>query len=103
MTRNKKIGIILLLSPWIILVVILVLYAITGVISNSLTPQPSADVAVTDSGLQPRSPTIVWLQLARVVLSLVGTLNFFYLFIGTGLGIYFLVKKENLPSPSLLK
>jgi hypothetical protein len=71
MTKSKKKGLLILLSPWIIMASVFILYSITRFIAAG----PSGNIV-------------------RVVLSLIGTLNILWIPVGTIIGIVLLAKNE---------
>ena len=72
MTKNKKKGIILILSPWIIMAVnYLIYYLLSSVFDN------------TAAG-----------YILQIVLGLIAMLNIIWIFAGTIIGIVFLAKTE---------
>lgn len=108
MTKNKKIGIAFLLSPWIGLILSFTLYFIARLVAASTAPEVidytiqtepvTSTILLTSTpplepiGLSPAPP--LWTQIVRVVASLLGTLSVIFIFVGTGLGIYFMSKAE---------
>jgi len=75
MTKNKKKGILLILSPWIIMAVNFLLYFLSRTILSSVLDNTAGDIL-------------------RIVLGLIGTLNIIWIFVGTIIGIIFLTKTE---------
>ena len=118
MTRNKKIGLAFLLIPWIGLIISFILYFISswGISSFekehyrildttllSTSTQSLTSTPLLDSVQRPTvehylpAPTPLWiyiLYILRVVAGLLGILSFIFIFLGTGLGIYYMSKAE---------
>lgn len=115
MTRDKKIGIFLIIFPIVLLTITLFAYAVTRfVISSSVSSVPSTyktstlnETTTEDAGfeikefgsgeiggLQETSRAETTAKIINVVLGLVGLLAVLITFITVPLGIYFLSKKD---------
>lgn len=94
MTRNKKIGIGLLVSPWVLLIAILISYVAVEMRIHYYADKPYID----GYEIRVQHPEEVKWKAVKVVLGQLSMVNFLYLLVGTGLGIYFLVKKDILVS-----
>jgi hypothetical protein len=92
MTKNKKIGLLLLLGPIALLFLIVFAYAIA---QFSLTASMSATAPVDSTGLAPASGSNTAATIINAILGLLGLLSVVGIFLGIPLGIYFLVKKED--------
>jgi hypothetical protein len=95
MTRNKKIGIGLILSPWIIGLFLIIGFVLAEIKEKSLLlrhPSTTEGGAIIDYV----SPELDQFYRMKYILEYAKIGNLLYLFVGTGLGIYFLVKKESL-------
>lgn len=90
MTKNKKIGIALLASPWIGYALSFGLYFIARSFTTPLVTLPEHS---TDLPSAPPHET-TW-RLLSVAASLLGTVSVILLFVGTGLGIYFMAKADD--------
>jgi hypothetical protein len=77
MSKNKKKGLLLILSPWVIMIANYLVYFLSRTVFHSVLDNTGGDIL-------------------RVVLGLIGTLNFIWIFVGTIIGIIFLTKSETL-------
>lgn len=95
MTKNKKIGLALLLSPICALVVILIVYAMVSfVISAGSTPETGMLNTGSVTGLVQQSRGAAIASIINVVLSLLGVISVLGMIICVPLGIIFLARKE---------
>jgi hypothetical protein len=95
MTKNKKIGLALLIGPICTLVVILTIYAmVTFVLSSVSTPETALNT-VSETGLVQQSRGAAIASIINVVLGLLGMISVLGIIVGAPLGIIFLAKKES--------
>jgi TRAP-type mannitol/chloroaromatic compound transport system permease large subunit len=92
MTKNKKIGIALLASPWVLMILSYALYFISRAIVSSSAPTALPDDALSLPQAAPHETT--W-RMVSVIAGLLGTLSVILLFVGTILGIYFMAKADD--------
>lgn len=93
MTKNKKIGIALVIIPLILLIGSLVSYSVTSfIIANQHTTVSPSDVS--DTGLVKNIPATTTLNILRMVLGLFGLFGVLGMLTMVPAGIYFLNKKN---------
>lgn len=103
MTKNKKIGIALLASPWVLMILAYSLFFISRTIPASYEPPPqlSESISMYPGDTPPLQSLVIAEQqdttanLLRVIASLLGTLGVILIFVGTILGIYFMAKADD--------
>jgi len=110
MTRNKKIGLAFLLSPWIGFLLTYTLFFTSRALMNSemqtqmyLLPQTTSTVLTSQtSSLQDTNDFVLTSEnsklrafdILRAISGLLGTLSVILIFVGTGIGIYYMSKAE---------
>lgn len=92
-SKNKTIGLFLIIGPFVLLFLVLMSYAILGFVIDSLViTGPAAEVA-SQGDFYNTLPGSV-LQIISVVLGLLGVIGVIGIIFGIPLGIYFLNKKN---------
>lgn len=95
MSKNKKLGLLFLISPICLLIFILVAYAIVNFVGSSMMMGGGEGVIDTGSiGLAEASTVSNAIRIINAVLGLFGVIAVLCLLVGVPLGIYFLAKKE---------
>jgi len=105
MTRNKKLGLFLLIAPFALLFFILIAYAVSNFAFRAHPPEVSTQLSSVEvaTHAEPDVRSAV-ANILNVVLGLAGLLAVIGIFVGVPLGIYFLTKKNTeLPIGELKK
>lgn len=95
MTKDKKIGLILLVAPICLLVIVLIGYAFFSFVMSTVVNSDIESLnAAAGTGLVGQSKTVATAQIINVVFGLLGVLAVIGIIVGVPLGIVFLAKKE---------
>ena len=98
MTKNKKIGFWLVVSPWVIFILAGGAYLVCeNIILNYFVQHPTT-VLFSDGGVGAFNGSVPkyidYARQGKLVAQLLGTINCVWLFFATWFGVYFLTKHE---------
>jgi hypothetical protein len=93
MTRNKKLGIIYLISPIILLFIILLIFALSSFFLTSINS--GATDKIPEAGTSTVIAAPFWVTVVRLILAIAGIVAVFGVFVGVPVGLYYLLKKED--------